>query len=752
MGKMEKHCIGEVSEIYEQYCFNMRDKLPTESVDSSVAELSNLAKTCNFYDCLRDSLIRDRIVLGIKNEQTTKKLPRMRDLTLNRCIDVCRSEEVAELQMKSLSGPVDNINQVKSSSKKPRAPTPVDGRSAKKISCKFCGYDHQPDRKMCPAWGKTCNRCKEKNHFAKKCKKVPVHNIESEEELEEISVVRVQALRGRAVYARMLVRQQPVQFQVDCGASANILPLKYAEGEELDSCSQTLVMWNGTKVTPVGSCALPVVNPKTNEKYKVRFLVVKEDLTPLLGLNATQKMKLLTVHKENFINVVENANDDLTANYADVFNKGLGTLPGKVRLQVDPDCKPVILPARKVPVSVREKFKEQLQRLERLKVITPVDEPTEWVSQIVVAVKKSGELRVCIDPRPLNTVLKRERYQIPVIDDLLPDLTDARVFTKVDLASAFWHLELDRESSMLTTFATPYGRYRWLRLPFGLSVSSEIFQKRLHQELQGLPGVKCIADDILIHGTCEADHDSNLDGFMRRCQQKGIKLNAEKLEYKCKEVPFHGHLLTTEGLKPDPEKVRAIVEMPRPKDRDDILRLNGMVIHLGRFLPHLSDVMKPLRDLTHKDAAWCWDDLQEKAWNDVKKLIASAPVLAYYKPTEVLEMQCDSSQSGLGAALMQNGHPTGAYASRVLTETGSRYAQIEKEMLAIVFSVEKFNDVTYGRRTVVHSDHKPLESIFTKPRHRAPKRLQGMLISLQKYDLVVRYERGRQNVFSGHAL
>ena len=253
-------------------------------------------------------------------------------------------------------------------------------------------------------------------------------------------------------------------------------------------------------MTPVGSCALPVVNPKTNEKYKVRFLVVKEDLTPLLGLNATQKMNLLTVHKENFINVVENANDDLTANYAEVFNKGLGTLPGKVCLQVD--CKPVILPATKVSVSVREKLKEELQRLERLKVITPVDEPTEWVSQIVVAVKKSGELRVCIDPPPLNTVLKKERYQIPVIDDLLPDLTDARVFTKVNLASAFWHLELVRESSMLTTFAMPYGRYRWLRLPFGLSVSSEIFQKRLHQELQGLPGVKCIADDILIHGTC----------------------------------------------------------------------------------------------------------------------------------------------------------------------------------------------------------------------------------------------------------
>ena len=157
---------------------------------------------------------------------------------------------------------------------------------------------------------------------------------------------------------------------------------------------------------------------------------------------------------------------ELIDKYPDVFNKRLGTLPGKVHFQVDPDYKPVVLPARKIPVSVREKFKEELKRLESLKVIAPVDQPTEWVSQIVVAVKKSGELRVCIDPKPLNAALKREHYKIPVVDGLLPDLTDARVSTKVDLASAFWHLELDEESSMLTTFATPYGRYRWLRLPF----------------------------------------------------------------------------------------------------------------------------------------------------------------------------------------------------------------------------------------------------------------------------------------------
>ena len=154
---------------------------------------------------------------------------------------------------------------------------------------------------------------------------------------------------------------------------------------------------------------------------------------------------------------------------------------------------------------------------------------------------------------------------------------------------------------VLTTFATPHGRYRWLCLPFDLCVSSDIFQKHLNQELLGLPGVKCIADDVLIYGRDDADHDSCLEGFMKKCQQKGIKFNRAKLQYKCKEVSFHGHVLTSEGLKPEPQKVKAIPEMLRPEKPEDMLRLNGIVNYLNRSLPNLFEVMKPLRDLTHKD-------------------------------------------------------------------------------------------------------------------------------------------------------
>ena len=128
--------------------------------------------------------------------------------------------------------------------------------------------------------------------------------------------------------------------------------------------------------------------------------------------------------------------------------------------------------------------------------------------------------------------------------------------------------------------------------------------------------MKCIADDVLIYGRDDADHDSCLEGFMK-CQQKGRRLNCAKLEYKCKEVPFHGHLQPSEGLKPDPQKVEASTEMPRPDKPDDVLRFNGMVNYLSRVLPNLSDVMKPFRDLTHKDVEWCWSDAQERAWGEV---------------------------------------------------------------------------------------------------------------------------------------
>ena len=440
--------------------------------------------------------------------------------------------------------------------------------------------------------------------------------------------------------------------------------------------------------------------------------------------------------------------DQLVTQYPDVFKSQLGCFPGVVHLEVDENVQPVVTPTRRIPTALKEKFRHEIKRLEDLGVIAPVAKPTPWVSSVVVATKKSGALRVCTDPRPLNKALKRERYQHPVLDDILPELAQAKVFSTVDLRSGYWHCALDEQSSLLTTFATPYGRYRWCRLPFGLSASSEIFQKRVNQTLEGVEGVLDITDDIVVYGVGKTeeeagvDHDKKLLKLLERCRSHGVALNPEKLKLRRKRVTFMGHELTNKGINMDPEKAKAILEMPRLTNVEEVQRLSGFVNYLSKFLPKLADSMEPIRRLTRKDVQWRWTQVEEKALQEVKKLVTEAPVPSYYDPSSELTIQCDASQRGLGAALLQSQKPV-AYASSALTQTETRYAQIEKEMLAIVYVLETFNQFTFGRKVTVHSDQKPLGVILKKPLACAQRRLQGMIMRLQKYDIKVQYERGK---------
>ncbi|XP_041472606.1 uncharacterized protein K02A2.6-like [Lytechinus variegatus] len=179
--------------------------------------------------------------------------------------------------------------------------------------------------------------------------------------------------------------------------------------------------------------------------------------------------------------------------------------------------------------------------------------------------------------QPLNIVLKREHYPLPVLDDILPQLSDATVFSICDLKDGYLHCKLGEESTLLTTFATLWGRYRWKRLPFGLKVSSKIFQKRLHQALDGLPGVCYVAHDIVIWGSTDAEHDARLHWLLKRCQAVGIVLNKEKCQFRLKEISFLGHIVSNSGLKPDPLKIEAILNMTDPSCKDDIHRLRGMI-------------------------------------------------------------------------------------------------------------------------------------------------------------------------------
>ena len=632
--------------------------------------------------------------------------------------------------------------------------------------CRYCGNQHVWDSRKCPAYGKVCNYCKKKNHFRSQCDKMKaaagkkstsgkLHAVCENDRLtddadslsdsssEYIMKVSHTLSSSKGILAKMQVGESIVQFQVDCGASVNVIPLRYVAECNITPYESELQMWNSSTLSPVGKCRMKIRNCKNMKKYSVEFVVVKQDFMPLLGRKASEQMNLIAVNYDNICAV------NILSDYNDVFADELGKLPGIVHMSVDDNVSPLAIPTCRVPISLKSKVKLKLSELEKQKVIQKVEDPTSWVSRMVVASKKSGDIRLCIDPQQLNKALKRELHPLPVMDDVLPELSRAKVFSRFDLRNGYWQCILDEESSKLTTFQTPFGRYRWLRLPFGLAISSEIFQKKLQFALDGLPGVICVADDVLVYGNGEnvkdavLDHDSKLKLLLDRCRMHGIKLNHEKVELRKSEITFLGHKVTSSGLKADPAKIESIVKMPAPTNVNEILKLNGMVNYLAKFMPKLSDVMEPIRRLTKKDAEWIWTEEHELAFLEIKNLVTKAPVLSYFDPNKQLQIQCDASQSGLGAVLLQNGSPL-SYASRALTPTERRYAQIEKEMLAIVFSLKKFHQYTFGRKTKIFSDHKPLKSIFCKPLNRAPKRLQGMMLSAQQYDIELEYTPGKE--------
>jgi hypothetical protein len=229
-------------------------------------------------------------------------------------------------------------------------------------------------------------------------------------------------------------------------------------------------------------------------------------------------------------------------------------------------------------LSLQDDVKREIDKLVERNVLVPVTEPTEWVSQMTVVRKSNGILRICIDPQPLNIALMGEHYRLTTLEDVLPKLADARIFSKLDIREAYWHVKLSENSSRLTTMVTPFGQCRWARLPFGLNVSSEIFQRKLTEAVGDLNGTFTIADDISIAGCGQTDEEAKRDHKTKlckfaRCKEQNIILTDEKKEIGLKEIIFHGHKITSDGVKVYDKNVNAIREMPTPTDVAGVKRL-----------------------------------------------------------------------------------------------------------------------------------------------------------------------------------
>ena len=277
--------------------------------------------------------------------------------------------------------------------------------------------------------------------------------------------------------------------------------------------------------------------------------------------------------------------------------------PIKIRLR--DDATPYsISTARRIPLPLLPEVEQELQRMEENGVIERITEPTDWCAPMVPVMKKGGGVCICVDLKKLNRAVKRERYMLPTLEDVMHKLKGSTVFTKLDATSGFWQLPLNDETAKLTTFMTPFGRYFFRRLPFGISFAPDVFQRTMENILGDIEGVECYMDDILVHADGLEEHDRRLDQALNRLAQTGLKRNREKCEFRKEEISFLGHIVSKDGIKPDPSKLDAIRQMEDPRDVPELRRWLRMVNYLGRFLPDRSTVLTPLNDLLHKDTPW----------------------------------------------------------------------------------------------------------------------------------------------------
>jgi len=363
------------------------------------------------------------------------------------------------------------------------------------------------------------------------------------------------------------------------------------------------------------------------------------------------------------------------------------------------------------------KVKKELERMETMGVIKRVQGPTERCAGMIVVPKPNGSVRICVDLTKLNQNVCRKCHMLPSVDHTLAQLNGATIFSKLDANSGFWQIKITKQSALLTTFITPFSRFCFNRLPFGIIFTPKHFQRRMSQILEGVEGVVCMMDDVSIYGCTQKEHDSCLIAVHDKIQASGATLNDQKCQFSETGITFLGHILDSTGIHPDPDKIQAIVDMKTPQDIGEVRRFLGMVHQMAKFSPQLAGKAKPLRELLSSKDQWSLTGAQQQVFEQIKHELSSHPVLTLYNPAADTVVAADASSFGLGAVLTQkqsdNQWRPIAYASSALSSAETRYAQIEKEAQAITYTCEQFQEYLTGRPFHIHTDHKPLVPILS---------------------------------------
>ena len=462
-----------------------------------------------------------------------------------------------------------------------------------------------------------------------------------------------------------------IPVKMDTGAGANLMNyndfLSLQIRPRLKHSNVLLSDYNDNSIKVKGCCVLyPCVR---GVQHPVRFIVIS-DGPSLVVCDTSEHLDLVRrVYNVDMKECVLPENQNI-----------LNCLPFQCKIKLKANSEPVIHAARRVPATLRDKLKVELERMVKLGVIHRVDCPTEWVNSMVITQKPNGDLRICLDPKDLNRNILREHYQLPKKEQIFAEMRDiaeifAKWFSKLDASHAFWQVKLSDNSRDYTTFNTPFGRYAYDRMPYGVCSVPEVFHKVMEQMFENIDGVMVYMDDLLVWGSNEEEHDRRLADVKKRVLQYGLLLNHDKCVMKQKTISFLDEILSAEGIRPSDDRISVINNMTKPQNREEVQRLLGLVNYVGKYIANLSNRTKYIRTLLCKNTDWNWSHEHENEWQDLKKMLTHKPVLAYCNVTLKIKVSTDACKDSLGAVLLQmhgNDWKPVAYAARSMTSAGKK--------------------------------------------------------------------------------
>ena len=619
LGKFDSFFKVRKNVIFERARFNHRNQLDSESAEQYIMELYTLAENCDFNE-LKEDMIRDRLVVGIKDSALSERLQLDSNLTLETAKKAIRQREAVQEQQLQLKGvgqgmpPV--LEELKTGGRehskgnvKRHNTTRARYSSQPRQYCKRCGKGQHPKEK-CPARDASCHRCHRKGHYSSQCLSKLISELEGSLDTAFLNSLSDQTETSWQV--KIALEGKEMTFKLDTGAEVTAISDStfhhHLKHQELTKPTKILFGPSRRPLQVLGQFEGKLKHKNTTAIQ--RIYVVKGLKTDLLGLPAITALNL-AVRVDT--NTTEEEADIIKRKFPKLFT-GLGNLGEEYNIKVQPQAKPhAIFSPRHVPLTLRKKVQQELHRMEEMGVISKVDQPTEWCAGMVVVPKSNGSIRICVDLKPLNECVRREVHPLPRVDETLAQLTGAKVFSKLDANSGFWQIPLSPQSRLLTTFITPFGRFCFNKLPFGICSAPEHFQKRMSAILAGLEGVLCLMDDVLIFGSNKGEHDSRLKVVLERIQKAGVTLNSLKCEFGKSNLIFLGHLIDSSGIQADPQKTSAITDIPPPNNVTELRRFMGMANQLGKFSNKLAELTQPLRELLSKKNQWLWGPAQGQA-------------------------------------------------------------------------------------------------------------------------------------------